>query len=149
MTKTKKKSTKPSKPYWEMNTAELREATREFDGPMNESEWRPMTKSERARFERMQKGPHRSIFIDRLLNAARLHKRKTPPLSKSEHTGTVQGPKNGVAHSRTSARSAARLFNGLDPQIVSRIETYAAAHEMSPVEFVARSLKSSLNFVGG
>lgn len=65
MTKTKKKSTKPSKPYWEMTTEELREATKEFDGPIDESQWRPMTKSERTRFERMQKGPHRSIFIHR------------------------------------------------------------------------------------
>lgn len=148
MTKTKKKSTKPSKPYWEMTTEELREATKEFDGPLDESQWRPLTKSERAKFERMQKGPHHSIFIDRL-NAARLYKHKTPPLSKSEHTGTAQGARNGVAHPRTSARSAAKLFNRLDPQIVLRVEKYASKHEMSPLEFITKSLESSLNFVGG
>jgi len=39
------------KPYWEMNLEELEEATKEFDGPIDPSKIRPLTKGERARFE--------------------------------------------------------------------------------------------------
>ena len=119
MTKTKKKSAKPTKPYWEMTLDELRDATKEFDGPINESEWRPMTKAERAEFERMQKKPARSIFIRR------------PDAPKG----------NGVP--------IQRLLEGIDPQIISRVEKYAVEHEMSPLDFIAKSLESSLHVVGG
>lgn len=61
----KKKSKDAAKPYWEMTTAELAEATKEFDGPVDISKFRPLTRKERALFERWQRGPSRSIFISR------------------------------------------------------------------------------------
>ncbi len=56
---------KPIKPYWEMTASELAEATKEFDRPLPASKTRALTKAERASFERMRKGPARSIFITR------------------------------------------------------------------------------------
>jgi len=56
---------KSKKPYWEMTTAELAEATKEFDRPIPLSKTRPLSKKERALFERMRSAPHRSIFISR------------------------------------------------------------------------------------
>ena len=44
-----------SKPYWEMTTAELREATKEFDREFVGDTFRPPTPAERARFERARK----------------------------------------------------------------------------------------------
>jgi hypothetical protein len=51
---TRKKRTKSSasKPYWEMNTAELREATKEFDREFVGGSFRPATPEEQVRFER-------------------------------------------------------------------------------------------------
>ena len=63
--KTKKSSPPQSKPYWEMTLDELREATKEFDGPMDLSEWRPLSRAERARHDRAMKKPCKSIFIYR------------------------------------------------------------------------------------
>jgi len=57
----KKATTK--KPYWEMNTEELAEATKEFDKPIPAKSLRPLSKEQRARFERAQRLPHRSIFV--------------------------------------------------------------------------------------
>ncbi len=48
-------ASKPSKPYWEMNTAELREATKEFDEEFVGDTFHPATAAERARFERARK----------------------------------------------------------------------------------------------
>ena len=79
---------KPAKPYWEMNTAELAEATKEFDTPSPPGRWRPMTPAERARWERLVRKPGRpkvgagaevvSVSIERtLLKAAdRLAKKR-------------------------------------------------------------------------
>jgi len=53
------------KPYWEMTTEELAQATREYDKPIPPYRMRPMTKQERVDWERMRKGPHHSIFISR------------------------------------------------------------------------------------
>jgi hypothetical protein len=61
----KTKTTKPTKPYWEMTAKELADATKEFDGPLDLSKWRPITKAERAKFERMQKQGSKSIHIKR------------------------------------------------------------------------------------
>jgi hypothetical protein len=44
-----------SKPYWEMNTAELREATKEFDQEFVGDTFRPATPQEQARFQRARK----------------------------------------------------------------------------------------------
>ena len=44
-----------AKPYWEMTTAELREATKEFDREFIGDTFRPLTPAERARFERARK----------------------------------------------------------------------------------------------
>lgn len=58
--------TKPiQKPYWEMNLKELREATKEFDKPIDPSRVKPISKEERARFDRMRKGPVYSIIVHR------------------------------------------------------------------------------------
>jgi hypothetical protein len=64
---------KVTKPYWEMNAEELREATKMYDKPLPESEFRTMTRAERARHDRMMKGPSGSIFI---------HRRDEPKKSK-------------------------------------------------------------------
>jgi hypothetical protein len=37
------KTKKPSKPYWEMTTAELREATKQFDEEFVADKGRPLT----------------------------------------------------------------------------------------------------------
>jgi hypothetical protein len=60
-----KKSSTPKKRYWEMTANELAEATKEFDRTVPLSKTRPLTKAERALFTRMQKAPHRSIFVTR------------------------------------------------------------------------------------
>jgi len=47
--------TRASKPYWKMTTAELREATKEFDQECIGETFRPATTKEQARFERARK----------------------------------------------------------------------------------------------
>src|SRR4051812_41003506 len=46
---------KTKKPYWEMTTRELREATREFDRPGEKIPGKALTAAQRARFERVVK----------------------------------------------------------------------------------------------
>ena len=58
-----------TKPYWDMNLDELRESTREFDGPIDLAKTRPLTKSQRARIERARRQPARSIFVSRSASA--------------------------------------------------------------------------------
>ncbi len=53
------------KPYWEMTTEELAAATKRFDKPLPLSRTRPLTKQERARFERMRRAPKMSVFVTR------------------------------------------------------------------------------------
>lgn len=49
----KKRSNSKQKPYWEMTTAELREATKQFDKPIDlEKETRPLTARGRQAFDR-------------------------------------------------------------------------------------------------
>jgi hypothetical protein len=48
----KVKNKKPSKPYWEMTTAELREATKEFDEEFVGDKARPLSPEMKARWER-------------------------------------------------------------------------------------------------
>ena len=43
-----------SKPYWEMNLEELREATAEFDKEFVSDTFRPLTPEERARWEKFR-----------------------------------------------------------------------------------------------
>src|SRR5215210_7596285 len=51
---------KQSKPYWEMTTAELREATREFAVPSEKGYgFRALTPSEQARWNRAKRKPGR------------------------------------------------------------------------------------------
>ena len=45
------KTKKPSKPYWEMTTAELREATKQFDEEFVGDKGRPLTPKEQALWE--------------------------------------------------------------------------------------------------
>jgi hypothetical protein len=46
------KTKKPTKPYWEMTTAELREATKQFDEEFVGDKARPLTPEMKARWER-------------------------------------------------------------------------------------------------
>ena len=48
------KSKKPSKPYWEMTTAELRETTKQFDEEFVGDKGRPLTPDEQALWERVK-----------------------------------------------------------------------------------------------
>jgi hypothetical protein len=48
------KSKKSSKPYWEMTTAELREATKQFDEEFVADKGRPLTPDEQALWERVK-----------------------------------------------------------------------------------------------
>jgi len=104
-----------TKPYWEMSLDELREATREFDGPIDLAKTRPLTKSERERFDRARRQPGRSIFLSRA------------------------GGRGGA--------KASQLCLEIDSRLLGACVKYAAAHNMSLAELVARSLKSSLAFV--
>ena len=58
-TQTKRRSSKPpkagGKAYWEMNTAELREATKEFDQEFVFEKFKPLTAADRRRFARAKK----------------------------------------------------------------------------------------------
>ena len=47
---------KKTKPYWEMTTEELREATKEFDKEFVEDRFRPLTPQERAQWKEIQAG---------------------------------------------------------------------------------------------
>lgn len=58
--KTSQKKSGRQKPYWEMTAAELSEATKEFDEPSdNNYGFRTMTPKERARWNRIKRGPGR------------------------------------------------------------------------------------------
>jgi hypothetical protein len=46
---------KPKKPYWEMTTAELREATREFDAPMPGLPGKPLSAAGRRDLARARR----------------------------------------------------------------------------------------------
>src|SRR5436190_4687117 len=46
------KAKKPTKPYWEMTTAELRDATKQFDEEFVGDKARPLTPAMKARWER-------------------------------------------------------------------------------------------------
>ena len=50
---------KRKKKYWEMTTDELAEATKEFDQPFIVDKSRPLTRAERAWWERIKRGPGR------------------------------------------------------------------------------------------
>jgi hypothetical protein len=47
----------PAKPYWEMNTDELREATKEFDEEFVADKAKPLTPALRSQWERAQATP--------------------------------------------------------------------------------------------
>jgi len=51
----KMKTKKPTKPYWEMTTAELREATKQFDEPFVADQSRPLTPAEREQWKRVKR----------------------------------------------------------------------------------------------
>ena len=50
---------KPSKPYWEMNKEELAAATAEYDTDFDDSQFKPLTPAQRAKWERLQRKPGR------------------------------------------------------------------------------------------
>jgi hypothetical protein len=50
-------SRKPAKPYWEMTTDELRDATREFDEEFVAEKAKPLTPQLQARRERAKRKP--------------------------------------------------------------------------------------------
>ncbi|HJT76842.1 MAG TPA: hypothetical protein VJ739_06530 [Gemmataceae bacterium] len=51
---------KPAKPYWEMTTEELREATKEFDEEFIADKAKPLTPRMQARWERAKARPPRA-----------------------------------------------------------------------------------------
>lgn len=53
----------PKKPYWKMSAEELAEATKEFDRPIPARKLKPLTKEERARWERSKAKPSASVFV--------------------------------------------------------------------------------------
>ena len=53
------KKQKQTKPYWEMNTDELAEATKEFDQEFVADKFRPLTAAERAKWQRVKRKPGR------------------------------------------------------------------------------------------
>jgi hypothetical protein len=61
----KTKTRRSTKPYWEMTSQELDEATKEFDEPIPLSQTRALTKTERRQFERSRRGPTFSVFVVR------------------------------------------------------------------------------------
>jgi len=52
-----------TKPYWKMTTEELAEATKEFDKPIPASRMRPLTKAERARWERARRSGGKNVSL--------------------------------------------------------------------------------------
>jgi hypothetical protein len=50
-----KRQRNPQKAYWEMTAKELAEATKEFDKPLPPERFKPLSKEERARFERARR----------------------------------------------------------------------------------------------
>ena len=50
-----KKAKKPTKPYWEMNLQELREATRDLDGDLPEGMFRPLSPASSALSNRVKR----------------------------------------------------------------------------------------------
>ncbi|MFI5379315.1 MAG: hypothetical protein ACHRHE_08460 [Tepidisphaerales bacterium] len=48
-----------SRPYWEMNTEELRQATREFDAERDGLPGHPLSAADRKRWERLRRKPGR------------------------------------------------------------------------------------------
>ncbi len=57
----KRKTTQ--KKYWEMTTAELAEATKEFDGEIDESRFKPLSPKERAAWDKIMAAPAKSIML--------------------------------------------------------------------------------------
>ena len=45
----------PTKPYWEMNTAELAEATKEFDTEFIADTFKPLSPAQRAKWEALRR----------------------------------------------------------------------------------------------
>ena len=50
-----KKTRKPTKPYWEMNLQELREATRDLEGDIDPRRLKPLSPEMKALWERMKR----------------------------------------------------------------------------------------------
>ncbi|HWB53408.1 MAG TPA: hypothetical protein VG722_04420 [Tepidisphaeraceae bacterium] len=50
-----KQQSTPKKPYWKMSADELAEVTKEFDRPLPPERFKPLSKAERARFERARR----------------------------------------------------------------------------------------------
>jgi hypothetical protein len=57
--KTKGSFGKATKPYWEMNKEELAAATAEYDTDFDDSQFKPLTAAQRAKWERIQRKPGR------------------------------------------------------------------------------------------
>src|SRR5258708_425071 len=55
----KKTRPRPQKPYWEMNTEELAEATKEFDQEFIADTFKPLTPEMRKRWEMAKRKPGR------------------------------------------------------------------------------------------
>ena len=76
---------RPKKRWGQMTPAELAEATKEFDHPLPASRYRPLTKAERARFERARRA---GILDEGLLKKAQAYaKRKNMTLTQLVERG--------------------------------------------------------------
>ena len=87
---TRKARGKPSatKPYWEMTTAELREATKEFDQEFIGDTFGPPTPEQRAQFERARKRGRPQVGMGSKTISVTVEKRllaKTDRLAKKLH----------------------------------------------------------------
>lgn len=60
------KTSKRSKPYWEMTTEELREATKEFDQEFIIDTSRPLTAKERREWEQLRRNTQRDLEFHRV-----------------------------------------------------------------------------------
>jgi hypothetical protein len=85
------KRTKTSKPYWDMTTEELAEATKQFDREIDLSETRPLTKSERARWERAKRAPDRSIYLKAKPTRAVVVRIEPELLQRTDRYATAHG----------------------------------------------------------
>jgi hypothetical protein len=59
---------KKEKSFWDMTEAERNEYVKQLDKPVSRSKTRPLTRNERALFERMRRSPHLSVLVTKDAN---------------------------------------------------------------------------------
>ena len=117
----RKASTKPQKPYWEMNAEELQEATAEFDGPIDPMRLRPLSRKDRELFNRLQDHPVRAI-----------HER-------------TAGRRQSAGKKQSASVSAQEVIVRIDNDLLSQATAYAKRHKTSLPKMIDRSLRGLLS----